>query len=755
MFKFGFFIAIAAFLLILIQTPSVFAQIMPDMSADTTPPNFISIATASSEETQANIVWTTDELTYGYVEYGETVSYGQSTPKSTMAKMDDSASITGLTPGTEYHYRVIAEDQSGNTAYSEDRILETAAEVIVMDNTPPQISQVSVSNITTSEATISWTTDEPAQGNVGYGLTEEYGSSTPLTDDYSTEHSVIVSNLEPSTNYHFHVTVQDESGNQSVSPDETFTTSDVALEPTPAPEPTATTTLFAISNVETASVSTSTATIIWTTSEPADAQVFYSPGESYTSSTPVYNSLNQSHQIILAGLQSGTNYFYKVVSKNASGQTLEKSGFEFNTLFQPVVINEAPTISNVSVESVGTSTAVITWQTDKPAQGEVRYGTTTAYKQTDGGHTNFLTDHRHTLSGLSSNTLYNFEIIVRDENGNETIYENVAFTTLAESAAAIPPSIEQADAVQEQALSLDYTEWEESGGSGGRRYLYDNTITKPAVIKTESLNKQILFVLKTVSKKDNKIVIARDFSVYPKRPDRGRTVYFGSGGTFTDAHLQNGKIYYYSIFKIDKLNHYSDPVKISVAPKQNNNQAHLNTVPTVVQKTPIFTFNKIMSLGDKNHDVKHLQILLASDPSLYPEGLITGYFGSLTEKAVKKFQEKYKIAATGAIDKETLKKLEVLSRAKTVKGKVALYESLLKRDLKRGMDGEDVVILQQFLENAGAYPEGLVTGYFGPLTLKALQTFQKQQNIDPPSGYLGSVTRHRILDIIRSRSASF
>ena len=191
---------------------------------DTVPPGFVSVATMSSGETDANIVWTTDELAFGYVEYGETVSYGQKTPKSAEAALEHAVTVSGLTPGTEYHYRIVAEDESGNVAYSQDRTFETALEVVAVDNAPPEISEVSVTDITVSAATISWVTDELAQGRVEYGKTSAYGKATPLASDYATEHSAALSNLEPGTAYHYRVIVEDESGNEAVSPDEIFTT---------------------------------------------------------------------------------------------------------------------------------------------------------------------------------------------------------------------------------------------------------------------------------------------------------------------------------------------------------------------------------------------------------------------------------------------------------------------------------------------------------------------------------------------------
>jgi peptidoglycan hydrolase-like protein with peptidoglycan-binding domain len=49
----------------------------------------------------------------------------------------------------------------------------------------------------------------------------------------------------------------------------------------------------------------------------------------------------------------------------------------------------------------------------------------------------------------------------------------------------------------------------------------------------------------------------------------------------------------------------------------------------------------------KSNQVSTLQQWLSQDKDIYPEGTVSGYYGSLTEKAVQKFQEKYGIAGPG------------------------------------------------------------------------------------------------------------
>jgi hypothetical protein len=62
------------------------------------------------------------------------------------------------------------------------------------------------------------------------------------------------------------------------------------------------------------------------------------------------------------------------------------------------------------------------------------------------------------------------------------------------------------------------------------------------------------------------------------------------------------------------------------------------------------------------------------------------------------------------------------------------------RDLSLGSEGADVIALQNRLIQAGVYG-GPVTGYFGPLTLGAVQAYQRKMGISPTAGYVGPITR--------------
>lgn len=59
------------------------------------------------------------------------------------------------------------------------------------------------------------------------------------------------------------------------------------------------------------------------------------------------------------------------------------------------------------------------------------------------------------------------------------------------------------------------------------------------------------------------------------------------------------------------------------------------------------------SRGIKNEEIKALQGILKKDATIYPEGYVTGYFGPLTEKAIKRLQKKFGLPETGTVDEST------------------------------------------------------------------------------------------------------
>jgi len=89
----------------------------------------------------------------------------------------------------------------------------------------------------------------------------------------------------------------------------------------------------------------------------------------------------------------------------------------------------APSISSIEAVPSDTS-AVITWTTNESSISWVVYGTSTAYgseKKT----TSYVTSHSVSLSGLTAETTYHYQVKSKDSTGNIGTYTDKTFTTLA------------------------------------------------------------------------------------------------------------------------------------------------------------------------------------------------------------------------------------------------------------------------------------------------------------------------------------
>jgi hypothetical protein len=91
-----------------------------------------------------------------------------------------------------------------------------SAENIEVDNTIPTVSSVSISLITTSAATITWSTDEGANSTMDYGTTPSLGTQTSDAS-FVTSHRIQLTGLSSGTTYYLNITGCDAVGNCAVS----------------------------------------------------------------------------------------------------------------------------------------------------------------------------------------------------------------------------------------------------------------------------------------------------------------------------------------------------------------------------------------------------------------------------------------------------------------------------------------------------------------------------------------------------------
>ncbi|MFH1460570.1 MAG: CFI-box-CTERM domain-containing protein [Candidatus Omnitrophota bacterium] len=89
----------------------------------------------------------------------------------------------------------------------------------------------------------------------------------------------------------------------------------------------------------------------------------------------------------------------------------------------------APLISSVNISNITQSSAIISWDTDEPANSQIQYGVTTSYGSQTALNTSMVTAHSVLIANLTSNTGYHFRILSADNSNNLRISGDYTFTT--------------------------------------------------------------------------------------------------------------------------------------------------------------------------------------------------------------------------------------------------------------------------------------------------------------------------------------
>ncbi len=201
-------------------------------------PAFVSVITTTGVTLNATLNPNSSDTSFHF-EYGPDTSYGTSSPATDAgagaADQSVTADLTGLTAGTTYHYRLVADNGTGGVQHGADGVFSTAP------GTPPSATDVSVFG-----ATLNGVINPhgvAATYRFEYGTTTAYGRNTAEIDGGSGNAESAVSQatgrLTPATTYHVRL-VATINGQTTTSDDATLTTG--AMPQAVATDPTAITT---------------------------------------------------------------------------------------------------------------------------------------------------------------------------------------------------------------------------------------------------------------------------------------------------------------------------------------------------------------------------------------------------------------------------------------------------------------------------------------------------------------------------------
>jgi hypothetical protein len=166
--------------------------------------------------------------------YGPTTAYGSTAPVpdaqagAGTAAQQVQQPITGLTPGTTYHYQLVATNAGGVTFGADETFTTPAAAA----PGAPLVATGLAAQVTTSGATLQATVNpqgQPTTYHFNYGPTNAYGSAAPAPDAQAGSGTSAqnvqqpITGLQPGTTYHFQIVATNASGTVNGA-DEVFTT---------------------------------------------------------------------------------------------------------------------------------------------------------------------------------------------------------------------------------------------------------------------------------------------------------------------------------------------------------------------------------------------------------------------------------------------------------------------------------------------------------------------------------------------------
>ncbi len=335
---------------------------------------------------------------------------------------------------TDYYYKVVTIDSDGNISQYSATINGKANGTQDAgeggggtSGASPTISNVASSSVSTTQATITWDTDEVSNSTVGYSttsgiFTDEVGVATMKDNAAGVgQHQVVLTGLSPATTYYFQAISSDSDNNKTTDDEDGSGYSFTTLS---GP---------AISNVDTPSISENEATITWNTTTVSNSYVFYSTNSDLSNAIQIGSDDSAtSHEVNLNGLTTGATYYFYV----QSGISVDNNGtLYYSFLTQATSDTTDPEISNVGFELIDNASAVISWTTDEASDSQVIYGTTSGTENLTSSTTlnsNLNLDHFATIINLVPDTRYYYQVISNDASNNEAVSSEYYFDTDAD-----------------------------------------------------------------------------------------------------------------------------------------------------------------------------------------------------------------------------------------------------------------------------------------------------------------------------------
>jgi chitodextrinase len=427
----------------------------PDTAAPTVPSGLMA---SGATMTTINLNWNTSNDNVGVVLYRIQTNNANPVTVNAPTLM---RSMTGLTAGTSYNFRIQACDASNNcSAYSSNI---SASTMSAPDTSAPTVPTGLASNSTTmNSVNLIWNASTDNVGVARYEI-QTNSSGTPASVNHPTL-TRAMTGLAANTTYNFRVRACDASSNCSAY------SSNIAVTTTAAPDttaPTVPTGLAASGNTS------STINLNWNASTDAVGVTRYEIQTNSTGTPVVVNAPTVTKT--MSGLTASTQYQFRVRACDVANNC---SAYSANITSSTTAAADttAPTVPTGLAASGNTSSTInLNWNASTDAVGVTRYEI-----QTNSTGTPVSVNHptlNRSMTGLTANTSYNFRIRACDGANNCSSYSsNITSSTLAvvdTTAPSVPSGLSVLN-LQQTSATLSWNASTDNVGVTGYEVSIDN-----------------------------------------------------------------------------------------------------------------------------------------------------------------------------------------------------------------------------------------------------------------------------------------
>ncbi len=353
------------------------------------------LSASAVSASQIDLTWTASSGATSYTLYRSTSS-GGTYSEIELENVTSYSNNTGLSAGTTYYYKIKAHNAGGDSELSGE---VTATTVVAAPAVPTGLSASAVSS---SQIDLTWTASSEATSYTIYRSTSSGGTydSVGVASGNSYNNNT---GLSAGTAYYYKIKAHNAGGDSDLSG-----------------EVTATTIVAAPTGLTASAVSTSQIEISWSTVTAATGYKIYRA----TTSGGVYDSIAAvtSSPYNNTGLNSVTEYFYKVKAYNTGSQSVHSDYTSATTLAEPPVAPDS-LFANTSVFSQ----IDLSWSTVSEATSYIVSRSTTS----DAGYEELteVSDTSYNNTGLGENQKYFYKVQAKNTGGTSDYSTSANATT--------------------------------------------------------------------------------------------------------------------------------------------------------------------------------------------------------------------------------------------------------------------------------------------------------------------------------------